>query len=91
MLAQKQPPEVFCKKGVLKNFVKFTGKHLSQGLFFNKVADLTTASFNCELCDPDFYMKKMTNFQNKLFNIVVVIESLQIMQTPDADTAFKRG
>ena len=25
---QKQPPEVFYKKGVLGNFVKFTGKHL---------------------------------------------------------------
>ena len=28
------------KKGVLKNFAKFTGKHLCQGLFFNKVAGL---------------------------------------------------
>ena len=27
---QKQPPEVFCKIGVLKNFAKFTGKHLRQ-------------------------------------------------------------
>ena len=34
----KQPPEVFCKKGVLRNFSKFTGKHLYQSLFFNKVA-----------------------------------------------------
>ena len=25
---QKQPPEVFHKKGVLKYFSKFTGKHL---------------------------------------------------------------
>ena len=32
---QKQPPEVFCKKGVLRNFTKFTGKHLCQSLFFN--------------------------------------------------------
>ena len=30
--------EVFCKKGVLRNFPKFTGKHLYQWLFFNKVA-----------------------------------------------------
>ena len=37
---QKQPPEVFYKKGVLKNFAKFTGKHLCQSLFFNKVAGL---------------------------------------------------
>ena len=37
---QKQPPEVLCKKGVLKIFAKFTGKHLCQGLFFNKAAGL---------------------------------------------------
>ena len=33
-------PEVFCKKGVLRNFAKFMGKHLCQSLFFNKVAVL---------------------------------------------------
>ena len=31
-------PDVFCEKGVLRNFVKFTGKHLCQILFFNRVA-----------------------------------------------------
>ena len=31
-------PEVFCKKGVLRNFAEFTGKHLCQSLFFNKNA-----------------------------------------------------
>ena len=30
---------MFCSKGVLRNFTKFTGKHLCQRLFFNKVAD----------------------------------------------------
>ena len=33
---QKQPLEAFCKKGVLGNFTKFTGKHLCQSLFFKK-------------------------------------------------------
>ena len=33
-------PEVFCKIGVLRNFEKFTGKHLCQRLFFNEVAGL---------------------------------------------------
>ena len=28
------------KKGILKNFAKFTGKHLGQSLSFNKVAGL---------------------------------------------------
>ena len=31
-------PEVFCRKGFLRNFAKFTGKYLCQSLFFNKVA-----------------------------------------------------
>ena len=53
--------EVFCKKGVLRNFAKFTGKHLCQGLFFNKVAGLSAATllkikilahvFSCEFCE----------------------------------------
>ena len=30
----------FIEKGVLRNFKKFTGKHLWQGLFLNKVAGL---------------------------------------------------
>ena len=30
--------EGFCKKVVLKNLAKFTGKPLCQSLFFNKVA-----------------------------------------------------
>ena len=29
---QKQPPEVFCKKFVLKNYAKSTGEHLCQSL-----------------------------------------------------------
>ena len=37
-------PEVFCKKGVLRNFTKFTGKRLCQSLFFNKVAGLWAAT-----------------------------------------------
>ena len=35
---QKQPPEVFYKKSVLRNFTKFTG-------IFNKVAGLRPATF----------------------------------------------
>ena len=32
-------------KGVLKSFTKFTGKHLCQSLFFNKVAGLRHSCF----------------------------------------------
>ena len=33
-------PEVFCKKGVLRNFTNFTRKHLRWSVFFNKIASL---------------------------------------------------
>ena len=34
---QKQPLEVFHKKGVLKNFANFTGKHLYWNLLLTKL------------------------------------------------------
>ena len=40
----KSLKEVFCKKDVLRNFAKFTGKHLCQSLSFNKVACLRSAT-----------------------------------------------
>ena len=44
-LSQMQSLEVSYKKGVLKNFAKFTGKHLNQSLFFlKKVAGLQLAT-----------------------------------------------
>ena len=36
-LFRSSRPEVFCKKDVLRNFTKFTGIHLCQSLFLNKV------------------------------------------------------
>ena len=43
-------PEVFCKKGVLRNFGKFTEKHLCQILFFSKVETLAQV-FSFEFCE----------------------------------------
>ena len=58
---QKQPPEVSYEKSILRNFTKFKGKHLSQGLVLNKVAGLRHATllkketlplvFSCEFCE----------------------------------------
>ena len=42
MSSKNEKPDVFCKKSVLRNFAKFTGKHLRQGLYFNKVAGLAS-------------------------------------------------
>ena len=36
-LVRSSHPEVFCKKGVLRNFAKFTGKHLYESLFLIKL------------------------------------------------------
>ena len=46
---QKQPPEVFFKKDVLKNFANFTGRHPCWGLFFNNVTGLRACSFTASL------------------------------------------
>ena len=48
-MAQISCAEVSCSQkqssgGVLKYFVKFTGKHLYQGLFFDKVAGFKPAT-----------------------------------------------
>ena len=51
---------MFCEEGVLRNFAKFTEKHLFQSLFFNKVAGATcnlikketlSQVFSCEFCE----------------------------------------
>ena len=39
-------PEMLCKKGVIRNFAKFTGKQPSQRLFFNKVTGLRPKACN---------------------------------------------
>ena len=44
LVARSSCPELFCEKGVLRNFAKFTGKHLCQCLFFNKVEGLRSAT-----------------------------------------------
>ena len=44
------------KKSVIRNFTKFTGKHLRQSLFFNKKnnffkKETLTQVFSCEFCE----------------------------------------
>ena len=38
VICRSSRPEVFCKIDVFRNFATFSGKHLCQSLFFNKVA-----------------------------------------------------
>ena len=40
------------RKSVLRNFTKFTGKHLCQSLFFNKVKkEMLAQVFSCDFCE----------------------------------------
>ena len=41
---RRSGPEMFCRKGVLKNFATFTRKHLCHSLFLNKVVALRPAT-----------------------------------------------
>ena len=44
--------DVFCKKCVLTNFTEFTGKHLCQSPFFNRLLKETLAQvLSCEFCE----------------------------------------
>ena len=62
-LGRSSRPDVFCKKGVLRNIAKLTGKHLCQSVFFNKVAglckkrDYGTGVFSefCEISNNTFF------------------------------------
>ena len=51
--ATSSRPEVFCKKGVLKNFAKFTVKHSCQSLFLVKLLKKETLAqvFSCGFCE----------------------------------------
>ena len=42
---KKQPPEVFCKKAVLKNFSILTGKYIGSSLFLIKLWPFRSATF----------------------------------------------
>ena len=53
--------EVFCKKGVLKNFTNFTGKRLCQSLFFIKkeaLAQVFSGEF-CEIFKDTFFIEHL--------------------------------
>ena len=67
---QKQPPEAFYKKNVLRNFTKFAGKHLCQSLFFKRGLRPTTL-FKKRLwhrCFPVNFTKFRTPFLQNTFS-----------------------
>ena len=72
---------MFCKKGVLRNFTKLTGKHLCQSFFFDKVAGLRRATW------------VLLNFQEHFFTEHVrttASETYQKLQKIYSKTIFNR-
>ena len=60
-------PEVFCKKIVLRNSVKFTGKHLSRSIFFNKVAGLSPATLLKRDSGTGIFLWILRNFKTTFY------------------------
>ena len=76
---QKQPPELFCKKGLHANLAKFAVKHICQSLFLNKVSGLRTATLLkkklWQRCFPVNYAKlfKSNFFIEQLWWLLLLI------------------
>ena len=73
------------QKGVLRNFIKFTGKHLCQSLFFNKVVASGLQHYQkkrlCHRCFPVNFVKFLrTSFsQNTSGRLLLSILLLFLM------------
>ena len=78
--------DVLWEKGVLRNFAKFTGKHLCQSLSFNKVADLSPAKLLKKMlwrrCFPVNFAKFLRTpfLQNTSGRLLLSIKLLMILK-----------
>ena len=75
-MCRSSRPDVFCKKGVLRNFTKFTGKHLCQSLFFNKVLGLLQLKFWSvfDIFDPRIFQHSVTeisSYRNQEISVLI--------------------
>ena len=65
---------MFCKKGVLRNFAKLTGKHLCQSLYFNEVACLTAAFLTEHLRWLPLYVIIKASIKTILVTLLLIIK-----------------
>ena len=63
-------PELFCKKGVLRNFAKFTGKQLCQSLFLNKATGLRPATLSKRRLWHRYFPVNFVKFLRALENVI---------------------
>ena len=85
LIFRSNRPEVLCKKSVLRNLAKLTGKRLCQSLFFNKVADLRHRCFPVNFAKflrthflQDTSGRLLLDIQLPLFNIGCFLGKLEI-------------
>ena len=81
------------KKAVLKNFVKFTGKHLYQSLFVKKVADLTPATLSKKsLWNRCFFFVHFPKFKRLLLSVLRVVRTVltEVKSNPQINEAKKK-
>ena len=66
------------KKGVLRNFAKFTGKHLCQSLFIKK--ETLVQVFSCEFCEISkntFFTEHVWVTGSLLFQVLLQVHALK--------------
>ena len=61
---------MLCKKGVLRNFAKFTGKHLCQRLLSNKDAGIGTSGQNLQNTSWRLLLSKSSKLNQKLYLLI---------------------
>ena len=61
-------PDVFCEKSVLRNFAKFTGKHLCQGLFLIKLQTWGLQLYLIRDSGTGVFLWILRNFSEQLFH-----------------------
>ena len=59
--------EMFCRKGILRNFAKFTGKLLCQSLFLNNIGELRPATLLKKRLRRRCFLCIFRNFKNTFF------------------------
>ena len=79
---QKQPRRCSVKKGLLRNFIKFTGKHLCQILFLKKIGpqacnfikkETLAQVFSCEFCKVSKNIVFIEHLRATTFQLVTCI------------------
>ena len=80
-------PDVFCEKDVLRNFGKFTGKHLCQDLYFNLVAGLACNFIKIETL-AQVFSYEFSEISKNTFLKEYVWTTASIKHTQDAYILF---